>query len=612
MKATLGVLALAVAMAGCVTTTAFRAGERAERIQDWDQAVLEYSKAVQENPDNVHYRKSLERARLRASDQHARNARRFLARRLYKEALEEFRLALDMNPEALALAEEAREAEERLRTGMPGPSLSDLKEQARERPLGGLALGPGAEEPLGLAFRQASLREAYLALGKTGGVNFVFDPGFQDKPITLDLEDVPFEQALTALASVGRSFHRVVDSKIIMVVPDTPAKRREYEQQVVKTFFLSNANLKETIDLLRIVLGARRVAPLPGANALTINDTPEKVAAAERIVEMVDKRRAEVLVEVEMLQVNRSLLKEYGIEFTSAIPGVDGIFGGIAPDPDETFTLDDNPYARSNLVVAGLPGVLYRLLQSDNDTRLLANPQLRTSEGQTATARFGDQVPVPVTVFTPIAQGGLANQPVTSFEYKDVGVNIDITPRVHHDGDVTLELALEISQVGPAGFQGLPTFQSRTVSTVLRLRDGETSILAGLISDQERIALQGTPGLSSIPFLGRLFSTNKIESIETDIVMTLTPHVLARPSVSLEDLGSFELGGETSPLLFEIPSAVPAATPQRLAPSRPQPIRPPAPAPSPPPTTQGLAQPSRPQPIRPPGPAPSPSPTPES
>jgi len=582
MRATLGALGLALAVLGCATTSAFRAGERAEKIQDWDRAVLEYSRAIQESPDNVHYRKSLGRARLRASDQHARNARRFLARGLHKEALEEYRLALDMNPAALALADEAREAEAQLRTGRPEPSLSDLKQQVRERPLAGLSPGVGAEQPLALSFREASLREAYQALGKTAGVNFVFDPGFQDVTVTLDLEDVPFEQALAALASVGRTFHRVVDTKIVTVVPDTPAKRREYEQHVVKTFFLSNADLKETIDLLRIVLGARRVAPLPGANALTINDSPDKVAAAERIIEMVDKRRAEVLVEVEMLQVNRSLLKEYGIEFTSAIPGVDGIFGGIAPDPDKTFTLDDNPYSKENLVVAGLPGVLYRLLQSDNDTRLLANPQLRTSDGQTASARFGDQVPVPVTVFTPIAQGGLANQPVTSFEYKDVGVNIDITPRVHHDGDVTLELTLEISQVGPAGFQGLPTFQNRTVTTVLRLRDGETSILAGLISNQERKALRGTPGLSSIPFLGRLFSTHKIESIETDIVMTLTPHVLARPSVSIEDLRSFELGGETSPLLFEIPSAVPTATPQRLEqPPRPQPIRPPQPAPSP-------------------------------
>ena len=160
-------------------------------------------------------------------------------------------------------------------------------------------------------------------------MNFVFDPAFQDQTISIDLRDVPFEQALSALGSVGRTFHRVLDARVVNVIPDTPAKRRDNEQQVVRTFFLSNADLKETIDLLRIVLGARRVAPLPGANALTINDTPDKVAAAERIIAIVDKQRAEVMVEVEILEVNRTRLKEYGIEITSGLIG--GIAGAIFP-----------------------------------------------------------------------------------------------------------------------------------------------------------------------------------------------------------------------------------------------------------------------------------------
>ena len=175
---------------------------------------------------------------------------------------------------------------------------------------------------------------------------------------------------------------------------------------MVKTFFLSNADLKETIDLLRIVLGARRVAPLPGANALTISDTPDKVAAAERIVEVLDKSRAEVMVEIEILEVNRTRLKEYGIEITSGDRRASRASRApSSPTPPRSFTLDDNPYSKENLVITQLPGVIYRLLKTDGSTRLLANPQLRTTEGQTAQARFGDQVPVPVTVFTPIAQG---------------------------------------------------------------------------------------------------------------------------------------------------------------------------------------------------------------
>jgi general secretion pathway protein D len=524
-----------------------------------------------------------------------------LARGLFKDALDEFRLALDLNPASPTLPKDIEEAERQQRGVAPGPSVQVLKDRVRERSLPGLDLGPGADEPLGLSFRGASLRETYLALGRAAGVNFVFDPQFQDQTISIDLRDVPFEQALNALGSVGRTFHRVLDARVVSVIPDTPAKRRDNEQQVVRTFFLSNADLKETIDLLRIVLGARRVAPLPGSNALTINDVPDKVAAAERIINIVDKQRAEVMVEVEILEVNRTRLKEYGIEITSGIAG--GIAGAIFPaqtveevirdangnpvfTQERPVTLDDNPYKPENLIVTNLPGVIYRLMQQDTSSRLIANPQLRTAEGQTAQARFGDQVPVPVTVFSPIATGGVPQQPVTSFEYKNVGVNIDITPRVHHDGEVSLGLKLEISSLGPL-FQGNPTFRSRTVNSTIRLRDGETNVLAGLISDEERTSLSGLPGLASLPILGKLFSRNRTEVAETDIVMTLTPHIVRQTTLTEEDLRSFAVGVETAPLLYEVPAispVAPPAPPHQVNPGlRPEPIRPPVvtPVPSP-------------------------------
>jgi general secretion pathway protein D len=582
MKARLWLAAGVLAAAGCATSAAFRAGEKAERRQDWDRAVLEYSRASKRDPESAQVQRALSRARVRAADQHATEGRRLAARGLYKEALDAFQLSLSLNPTA-SVAKEAADTEARQRSGVLATSLEQLKEKARERPLGGLGLGSAAQEPLGLTFRGASLREAYTALGRAAGVNFVFDPQLTDQTVSLDLRDVAFDQALNALSTAGHTFHRVIDSHVLSVIPDTPQKRREFEQQAVKTLFLSNADLKETIDLLRVVLSARRVAPLPGVNALTINDTPDKVAAAERIVSIVDKRRAEVVVEVELLEVNRGRLKEYGIEISSGVTGVEGIAGAIFPDPTGVTTLKDKPYARENLVVSGLPGVIYRLLQSDTSTRLLANPQLRTTEGQTAQARFGDQVPVPVTTFTTIASGSLPQQPITSFEYKNVGVNIDITPRVHHDGDVTLNLKLDVSAVGPAGYQGLPTFNSRTLTSVIRLHDGETNILAGLISDSERTSLSGVPGLASIPFLGRLFARNKTEATETDIVLTITPHVVSRPEIKEDELRSFLVGGESSPLLFETPPAAPAATPPRTEPPRVEPIRPPT---NPPPTPQ--------------------------
>ena len=600
MRRLLLVAALVPALA-CATSSAFRDGQKAERVQDWDRAVLEYSRALQKDPNNAQYVSALGRARLRASTEHANMGRRLAGRGLYKDALDEYRLALDLNPQAVHIQQEMEDLEARREASRQAASIEDVKARARESSLPGLDLGPEAEEPLGLVFRGASLREAFQALARVVDVNVVFDPAFQDRTVTLDLKDVPFEQALSALNSAGHTFHRVTDSRILTVIPDTQAKRREYEQQVIKTLFLSNADLKETIDLLRVVLGARRVAPLPGVNALTMNDTPDKIAAAERIVRILDKRRAEVVVEVEILEVNRTRLKEYGIYLTSGLDaqGIEGIAAGIFPNPDETFTGNDNPYDPSNLIVTGLPGAVVRLLQTDSSTRILANPQLRISDGQTAQASFGDQVPVPVTIFASIATGGIAQQPITSFEYKNVGVNIDITPRVHHNGEVTLELKLDISAVGPAGFQGLPTFNNRQVTSTIRLADGETNLLAGLILDNERHGLTGIPGIADIPFIGRLFARNKEEASQTDIVMTLTPHVLRRPQITEEDLRSFLVGGDASPLLFDVPPrpASTAGPPARTTPSPPEvapapriePIRPPQPVPPPaPPPDDGI------------------------
>ncbi|MBN2371797.1 MAG: hypothetical protein JXO72_15050 [Vicinamibacteria bacterium] len=589
MRSNLLLFAVVLSTAGCATTSgAFRAGTRAEERRDFDRAALEYSRALQADPGNAQYRRRLEIARARAATEHTLIARRHLARGQTKEALDELRLAYDLNPGDSALRDQIAAIEKRIRDGRRESSIEEIKARARERTLPGLSLAPEARKPMTLRFSDALLREAYQALGRVAKVNFIFDPLFVDKPVDLDLRDVSLEQALEALGSIGGTFHHVGSAGLITVVPDSPTKRREYERHVVKTFFLSNAEIKEASDLLRIALHARQIAPVPGANAITIVDTPEKVRAAERIIATIDKRRSEVVVDVEILEVNRSLLKDYGIEITSGIEAATGVAGGIFPrgivEEDErdaagqiirdyqgravrrerALTLDDNPYDPSNLLVSNLPGVIYRLLRTDSATRLLANPRLRISEGQSAEARFGDQVPVPVTVFAPVAQGGLAQQPVTSFEYKNVGVNIDISPRVHHDGDISLTLKLEISSVGGSGYQGLPTFNTRTVKSTIRLREGETNVLAGLISDTERTSLSGLPGLSRIPLIGALFSRNKIDSAQTDIVMTLTPRILGWPEISEEDLLSFDINDDGSALVFEVPSA-----PVTTAPSAP-------------------------------------------
>ena len=586
---TAGLACALAASLGCATSAAFRAGEKAERMGDWDRATLEYSKALKEKPESLDAQLALKRARKRSSEEHVTQARRLAIRGLYKDALEEYQLALDLDASQPGLNEEVDAVRKSREAGLMPRSVAALKRSARERSLPGLEIDPALDTPMSYRFEGADVKEAYKTLGLVVGVNFVFESAPPIPTVSLDIKDSPFEEALKSLAMSSKTFTRVVGPKTIQVIPDTPAKRRDFEDQIVKTFYLSTADLKEVVDVLRISLGARRVGPLPGANAITMNDTPEKIAAAERIIEALDKRRGEVIVDVEILEVNRQKLLDYGIEINSvngtalSSTTTAGVLGGAFPDLTKVVTLEGSqPYKKSNIIVSGLPGVIYRLLRTDGSSRLLANPQLRVTEGQTATARFGDQVPVPVTTFAAIATGGVAQQPITSFEYKNVGVNIDITPRVHQDGDVTLQLKLEISSVGTPGYNDLPTFSNRTVNSTLRLRDGETNILAGLITDRERTSLSGIPGLANIPLLGRVFGRTQKDTLETDIIMTLSPRIIFRPELTEQDLKSFSVGSDSSPLLFEVPpsppqSPAPAPGPIALpTPSlRPEPIRPP-------------------------------------
>jgi general secretion pathway protein D len=264
----------------------------------------------------------------------------------------------------------------------------------------------------------------------------------------------------------------------------------------------------------------------------------------------------------------------------------------------DNFTLANlRNLTAADVFLSGIPGLYYRLLKTDSATRTLANPHLRTAEGMTASARFGEEVPVPVTTFAPIAAGGVNTQPITSYTYRNVGVNIDITPRLHHDDEVTLALKVTLSSLGSsAGFGGLPTFGNREISTTIRLKDGETNMLAGLIRDDERTVMSGIPGLSDVPIIGRLFANNRRETQQTDIILTLTPHIVRVLDVTEADLRPFRLGRESGPSsLSEIlgpPGGAPKDEPLEL----PAAAQPPAPAlPAPPPQA---VQPLFPQPLQ--------------
>ena len=598
------VVALAALLAGCAASGAMRAGRQAERVEDHDRAVVEYTRALRDRPDDRDARLALDRAKLRASLEHFGRGRRLTNAGRLEEALVELQMASELNPGNGDIDKELSSVRNQLRTKVAvaregKTQLETLIERTRNLEAPGNDLPADAKLSGAITFRDASSRDVFSALGRLSNVSVTFDPTFRDQPISIDLRDGSLETALQAVSTATRSFYRVTAQRTITVVPDTPAKRREYEEEVLRTFYLSNADLKETLDLLRIVVDLRRVAAVAATNAISIKDTPDRVAAAGRLISAIDKARPEVVIDVELLEVDRTRLREYGLQLaTPASPAPTGI-NSVAAIPDPTTLRDLRNLTQANVFLSNLPSLYFRLLKQDGNTRTLANPQLRTSEGIAATARFGERVPVPVTTFAPIATGGVAQQPITSFNYENIGVNIDITPRTHHDDEVSLALRIEVSSISGTGFGGLPTFGNRSINTVIRLRDGETNLLAGLIRDDERRVLSGVPGLSDLPIVGRLFAHSKRETQETDIVMTLTPRIVRVLELTEEDLRPFRVGREGDgggPIDIPLPVVIPPANP--IPQPGPAPVTPAAPA-APAPGRQGGPAPAAP--ITPPG-----------
>ena len=568
--AAVAIIVMAIALSGCATGAKHRA-RTAELAEDFDQAVVEYTRALQEDPGDRGLRRDLQRAKLRASLYHFSQGRRQVGLGNHDEALVEYQIAAELNPDSREVQDALRDTRSAVQTRLVARAdgqteLEAMIDRVSALPPDGLKL-PEGPLPESLVFRDASTRDVFSALGQFADFNIIFDPSFVDDTVSVDLQGADLSTALTSVARSTRNFYRITGMQTVTVIPDTPAKRREYEEEVVQTFYLSNADVAETIDLLRLVIDLRRLAPVTATRAISVRDTPERLAATAKLISAIDKARPEVVIDVELLEVDRQRLRDYGLQFAS--PGSPGI-DGFATIDESNLTLEGlGALTRSNVFVANLPGLFYRLLKRDQSTRTLANPHLRTSEGQAAQARFGERVPVPVTTFAPIAAGGIQQQPITSFNYENIGVNIDITPFTHHNDDVSLELSIEVSSISGTGFGGLPTIGNRSIDTTIRLRDGETNILAGLIRDEEREVLEGIPGLSDIPLIGRLFAHNQRQTQETDIVVTLTPRIIRLLDLEEEDLRAFRVERDTSTGLdisAPLPAPLPSGTAQPTAP----------------------------------------------
>jgi type II secretory pathway component GspD/PulD (secretin) len=640
VRSAIALLVLALLAAGCGASRSFGRGDAAARSGNWDEAVEHYRRAVQQDPNRTDYKIALERAMINASHAHLDQAKILELRNMLDDALREYRQASEYDPTNRQIAGKVQEIEKRIRdtveASRPKPPITQMREVARRsspEPL----LNPASREPLNLRFNNASIRDILNFIGNATGINVTYDRDFQDRSYTVQLDGVTLEQALQQILSANQLFYKVLTERTIHVIPDTPPKRAQYEEQVIRTFFISHADATELAQLINTIIRVPSmavqpmIAPNKTANTITVRATANVASIIEKVIEANDNPRAEVVIDVQILEVNRTRAKQYGIDLaqyavnvvfspeqdprgsSTVVPGQPTTPGTpTQPTTPGSPTLVPPPF-NLNSITRGIsladfylavPAAIVRFLESDNETKLIAKPQLRGAEGEKLTLNLGDEIPVPATVFTPFAQGGANVNPLTSFNYKPVGVNVVMTPRVTFENEIILELEVESSTLGGdvniAG-QNLPSFGSRKVHTKLRLRDGESNLLAGLLREDERKSLTGFPGIIHLPILRSLFASNNSSIAQTDIVMLLTPRLVRTHELTQQDVSPIYIGTQQNLGLGGPPPLI-AAPPiaEQIDPgSRPTPAPQgqPAPAPGQPVLPQGTG----PVPVIPPG-----------
>ena len=551
--------ALCLVLVGCAGADAFRKAQDEEQLGHYDLAVIEYGKAVELMPTATGYRTALARAKLRASQYHFEKGKMYRASGRPDLAVIELEQTVLLDPTNDYAAAELKKAQDEAARREAERGADTYMEKIKKKAKGARAvmpmLEPSSDKPINLNFPQPKpIKQIYRALADAAGINVVFDPQLKDDNVSIVLTQIDFLKALETLVRQENHFYKIIDERTILIASDTPQNRKTYEDLVIRTFFLSNADVTEVANALRALLQTTRISVNKAENSITLRDTSDKVAVAERIVEQNDKQVAEVVVDVELLQINSEkaqtlglLLKPYQIGGTIPSPGtgVTNLGATVAGG----FTWDQIKQININSFGFTLPQAFVDFLKSNTDAELLAKPQLRIAEGQKAQLLIGDKVPIPVTTFQTVASGTTLTSPATSFQYQDIGIKIEVEPRVHHNKEVTLKLMTEVSNInGTVTNGGLeqPIIGTRTISANIRLKDGETNFLAGLYRRDRQITKTGVAILSDIPILGKLFTHDDRDSKTTDLVLTLTPHIIRIPDVTEEDVTPVYVGTDAN------------------------------------------------------------------
>ena len=541
-------------------------GADAQARQDYEKAYEFFKQAYDLKPKDLRYRTAYERNKFLAASSHVHRGQILRDGGKLEDAKAEFEKALAIDSSSfiaqqelkrtLQMIQEAEHPQPQASSAGGSGELHKLLSQAR----GPVQLAPISNAPITLKLTEKS-SVIYETVGKLAGINVLFDPDYTAKQVRIELNGVTLEEALSIISFETKTFWRPITPNTIFVAQDNPAKRKELEQNVLKTFYLSNLSqpteLQDVVNAMRTILEVSRIQQLPSQGAIVVRGTPDQVALAQKLVDDLDKAKPEVLVDVAVMEVSRDKMKQLGISPPTNVsvalqPNVNTSTtsnGSTSTNGTTTngVTLNTLDYLNANDFLVTIPSASATALLSDSTSKIVQNPQIRALDGQKATLKIGERVPVATGSFQP-GIGGVGINPLvnTQFQYIDVGVNIDITPRVHAGREISMKLVLDVSAVTSyvsIGGISQPVIGQRKVEHEIRLKDGEVNLIGGIMEDQQTKALTGIPGLAQIPILKYLFSQTNTEHQEDEIVFVLTPHIirgveLPPGSTDLLDIGT--------------------------------------------------------------------------
>lgn len=578
---------LVLASMGCgAGSSPFRQGRKAELRKDYDTALVNYQKALQSEPDNALYVLHERVARTQGSFFHLKQGRRILSEGRQDDAAGEFQKAISIDPTNEAAAQELAKilaiqaTARRAREKTLQEALRSREEAAAP---GAVQLKPFPSEPMAHFRISADSRKVFETLVKLADINVAFTADFQPRPISVDLTNIKIEEALQVVVLQTKTFWKAVTPNTILIVQDTPNNRRDYEDEVLKTIYLWNplqpADRTAITTALKQILGLQRIVDNPDSNAIIIRDTPARVAAAEKMIRELDRGKAEIIVEVAVVEADRNRIRDLGITLVPTSPLPSTAVGALGFNPTSKtttsgVTIPTLPLNRLGRLSSAdfsivLPGAVANALLNDSHTRILQNPTARVTDGFTVKLRIGSRFPYATGSFLPSFGGGLAGGTAgggpgssfptllssTQFNYQDVGVNLDLTPHLLSNGEVALHALIEISSVGQTvtigGLQE-PSFGQRRIEHDIRLKEGEVNLLGGLIESTTIRSVSGLPGFSQIPGLRYFFSNEHSERIDTEVLVMLTPRVIRLPEPSIASERSTPLSGG-SPIQEFIP-----------------------------------------------------------